>query len=177
MTCGLWTAVMKVLFMVDISSLYRLKLLHLYSRLWVCWGNLVLMLQLTPEIWQIECCIDEWITGVKEDIKFSSAAYSSVYMGHLSSLQRFDERTSAYKLLGKITDNILDVARYVPVHSLHHWLKVMARLHAGVNLFQETRATPFGFTDNIFDDAIREYEAETREAARERSHEVMGSDV
>ncbi|KIK32757.1 hypothetical protein CY34DRAFT_46375, partial [Suillus luteus UH-Slu-Lm8-n1] len=53
----------------------------------------------------------EWITGVKEDIKFSSAAYSSVYMGHLSSLQRFDERTSAYKLLGKITDNILDVAR------------------------------------------------------------------
>lgn len=53
----------------------------------------------------------------------------------------------------------------------------MARLHAGVNLFQETRATPFGFTDNIFDDAIREYEAETREAARERSHEVMGLDV
>ncbi|KAG1764173.1 hypothetical protein EV702DRAFT_982245 [Suillus placidus] len=68
----------------------------------------------------IECCIDEWITGVKEDIKFSSNAYSSVYVGHLSSLQRFDERTSAYKLLGKIADNILDIARYVPVHSLHH---------------------------------------------------------
>jgi hypothetical protein len=53
----------------------------------------------------------------------------------------------------------------------------MARLHAGVNSLQETHATPFGFTDNIFDDAIREYEAETREAVRERSHEVMDSDV
>ncbi|KAG1774494.1 hypothetical protein EV702DRAFT_1280597 [Suillus placidus] len=105
----------------------------------------------------IECCIDEWITGVKEDIKFSSNAYSSVYVGHLSSLQCFNERTSAYKLLGKIADNILDIAR----------------LHAGVDSFQVTHATPFGFTDNIFDDAIQEYEAETREAARERSHEVI----
>ncbi|KAG1779093.1 hypothetical protein EV702DRAFT_1195608 [Suillus placidus] len=88
----------------------------------------------------IECCIDEWITEVKEDIKFSSNAYSSVYVGHLSSLQHFDERTSTYKLLGKIADNILDIAR----------------LHAGVDSFQATHATPFGFTDNIFDDAIRE---------------------
>ncbi|KAG1775839.1 hypothetical protein EV702DRAFT_1233191 [Suillus placidus] len=107
----------------------------------------------------IECCIDEWITGVKEDIKFLSNAYSSVYVGHLRSLQHFDEWTSAYKLLGKIADNILDVAR----------------LHAGVDSFQATHATPFGFTDNIFDDVIREYEAETREAAAvaRESHEVM----
>ncbi|KAG1784954.1 uncharacterized protein HD556DRAFT_1250576, partial [Suillus plorans] len=64
----------------------------------------------------IECCLDEWITGMKEDIKFSSTAYTPVYLVHLSSLQRFDERTSHYKLLEKIRVNILDVAQYVGGH-------------------------------------------------------------
>lgn len=53
---------------------------------------------------------------MKEDIKFSSTAYTPVYLVHLSSLQRFDERTSHYKLLEKIRVNILDVARYVGGH-------------------------------------------------------------
>ncbi|KAG1892034.1 hypothetical protein F4604DRAFT_1564880, partial [Suillus subluteus] len=61
----------------------------------------------------LECCIDEWMTGVKEDIKFSSVAYSPVYLLHLNSLQRFEERTAAYKLLGKIGVDLLDVAQYV----------------------------------------------------------------
>ncbi|KAG1867731.1 hypothetical protein F4604DRAFT_1927535 [Suillus subluteus] len=74
----------------------------------------------------IECCIDEWLTGVKEDIKFSSAAYAPVYQVHLTSLRHFDERTSVYKLLEKICDNVLDVAR----------------LHAGVHLAQPGLATP-----------------------------------
>ncbi|KAG1747172.1 uncharacterized protein EDB91DRAFT_1048787 [Suillus paluster] len=59
----------------------------------------------------IECCIDEWITGVREDIKFASITYSPIYLVHLESLRLFDERTAAYKLLGRITDNLLDVAR------------------------------------------------------------------
>ncbi|KAG1890065.1 hypothetical protein F4604DRAFT_1914615 [Suillus subluteus] len=96
----------------------------------------------------IECCIDEWLTGVKEDIKFSSAAYAPVYQVHLTSLRRFNERTSAYKLLEKICDNVLDVAR----------------LHAGVHLAQPGLATPVSFADTVFEDAIREYEAETRDA-------------
>jgi hypothetical protein len=61
----------------------------------------------------MECCIDEWLTGVREDIKFASVTYSPVYLVHLESLQRFEERTAAYKLLAKIRDNILDVARLV----------------------------------------------------------------
>ncbi|KAG0692026.1 hypothetical protein DFH29DRAFT_1052861, partial [Suillus ampliporus] len=65
----------------------------------------------------VKCCIDEWITGVREDIKFASIAYSPVYAVHLESLRRFEERTAAYKLLGRISNNLLDVARF----------------HAGVN--------------------------------------------
>ncbi|KAG1847773.1 hypothetical protein C8R48DRAFT_586216, partial [Suillus tomentosus] len=61
----------------------------------------------------IECCIDEWLQGVKEDIKFTAATYGSIYQTHLSSLQRFDERTAPYKLLERICDNLHDVARYV----------------------------------------------------------------
>ncbi|KAG1739155.1 uncharacterized protein EDB91DRAFT_1248911 [Suillus paluster] len=95
----------------------------------------------------IECCINKWITRVKEDIKFSLATYSPIYLVHLSSLQQFDERTSGYKLLGKFGANILEVAR----------------LHAGVNSLA-AQATPIGFTDDVFDDAIQEYEAEARDA-------------
>ncbi|KAG2073877.1 hypothetical protein BDR04DRAFT_1115990 [Suillus decipiens] len=50
----------------------------------------------------IECCIDEWLQGVKEDIKFTAATYGSIYQTHLSLLQRFDERTAPYKLLERI---------------------------------------------------------------------------
>ncbi|KAG1871483.1 hypothetical protein F4604DRAFT_1583260 [Suillus subluteus] len=61
----------------------------------------------------IECCIDEWLQGIKEDIKFTAATYGSVYQTHLSSLQRFDERTAPYKLLERICDNLHDMARCV----------------------------------------------------------------
>ncbi|KAG1784618.1 uncharacterized protein HD556DRAFT_1221226, partial [Suillus plorans] len=50
----------------------------------------------------IECCIDEWLPGIKEDIKFTSATYGAVYNNHLGSLLRFDERTAPYKLLERI---------------------------------------------------------------------------
>ncbi|KAG1831210.1 hypothetical protein DFJ58DRAFT_671426, partial [Suillus subalutaceus] len=61
----------------------------------------------------IGCCIDEWLQGLKEDIKFTAATYGCVYQTHLSSLQRFDERTAPYKLFERICDNLHDVARYV----------------------------------------------------------------
>ncbi|KAG2108840.1 hypothetical protein BD769DRAFT_1392651 [Suillus cothurnatus] len=59
----------------------------------------------------IECCIDEWLQGIKEDIKFTAATYGSVYQTHLSSLQHFNECTAPYKLLTRIRENLHDVAR------------------------------------------------------------------
>ncbi|KAG2029793.1 hypothetical protein BDR03DRAFT_1017946 [Suillus americanus] len=119
-----------------------------------------LTIQLTPSLVKmmtkrtshIECCIDEWMTGVKEDIKFSSVAYSPVYLLHLNSLQRFEEQTAAYKLFSKIGVNLLDVA----------WM------HAGVDLFM-TAVTIDSFTDDVFDDAIREHEAKAQEAQEAHS--------
>ncbi|KAG0698833.1 hypothetical protein DFH29DRAFT_1002457 [Suillus ampliporus] len=70
-----------------------------------------------------------------------------VYLLHLNSLRRFEERTAAYKLLGKIGVDLLDVAR----------------MHTGVDLLMAA-VTIDSFTDDVFDDVIREYEDEAREA-------------
>jgi hypothetical protein len=43
---------------------------------------------------QIECCIDEWISGIRADIPFSTALYKDVYEDHIRCLERFDKVTS-----------------------------------------------------------------------------------
>lgn len=95
------------------------------------------------------------MTGVKEDINFSSLAYSPVYLLHLNSLQRFDEQTAAYKLLGKIGVNLLDVARYFFYYLCRSSSKLtfIQRMHAGVDPFMAA-VTIDSFTDDVFDEAI-----------------------
>ncbi|KAG2097755.1 uncharacterized protein F5147DRAFT_714810 [Suillus discolor] len=100
----------------------------------------------------IECCVDEWSQGIKEDIKFTSAGYGAVYNHHLSSLQRFDERTAPYKLLSKIHINLHDTARF----------------HTGVASLIPLSATSQAHIDDAaFEDAIREYQREGKDAAVE----------
>ncbi|KAG2106484.1 hypothetical protein BD769DRAFT_1675906 [Suillus cothurnatus] len=89
----------------------------------------------------IECCIDEWLQGIKEDIKFTATTYGSVYQTHLSSLQHFDERTAPYKLLTRIRQNLHDVARF----------------HAGVET-PTTMSDRSRISDEAFEDAIREHQ-------------------
>ncbi|KAG2086371.1 hypothetical protein BD769DRAFT_1681213 [Suillus cothurnatus] len=89
----------------------------------------------------IECCIDEWLQGIKEDIKFTATTYGSVYQTHLSSLQHFNERTAPYKLLTRIRQNLHDVARF----------------HAGVET-PTTVSDRSRISDEAFEDAIREHQ-------------------
>lgn len=42
---------------------------------------------------QIECCIDEWISGIRTDIPFSTTLYKDVYEDHIRCLERFDKIT------------------------------------------------------------------------------------
>ncbi|KAG1884655.1 hypothetical protein F4604DRAFT_1919126 [Suillus subluteus] len=96
----------------------------------------------------MECCVDEWTTGVREDVKFSSVSYGPVYLAHLDSLQWFEGCTAPYKLLDRILDNLLDVAQ----------------LHAGgINPFKTAESVDT-FTNDIFDEAIREYEVKMQAA-------------
>ncbi|KAG1734203.1 uncharacterized protein EDB91DRAFT_1084113 [Suillus paluster] len=91
----------------------------------------------------IECCIDEWLQGLKEDIKFTSATYASIYQAHFDSLQRFHKCTAPYKLLERLCDSLHD----------------RARLHAGVEVLTMLSAASW-IGDEAFDDGIREYQLE-----------------
>ncbi|KAG1859332.1 hypothetical protein DFJ58DRAFT_780680 [Suillus subalutaceus] len=109
----------------------------------------------------MECCVDEWTTGVREDVKFSSVSYGPVYLAHLNSLQQFEERTAPYKLLDRILDNLLD----------------MARLHAGgINPFKTAESVD-AFANDIFDEAIREYEVKMQAARDGRPEGVEAGDA
>ncbi|KAG1829051.1 hypothetical protein DFJ58DRAFT_848828 [Suillus subalutaceus] len=99
----------------------------------------------------IECCIDEWLQGLKEDITFTAATYGCVYQTHLSSLQRFDERTAPYKLFERICNNLHDVARF----------------HAGVEGLATTVSDASQISDKAFEDAIREHQLQEEEDARQ----------
>ncbi|KAG2112915.1 hypothetical protein BD769DRAFT_1391754 [Suillus cothurnatus] len=96
----------------------------------------------------IECCIDEWLQGLKEDVKFTSATYGTVYHGHFGSLQRFDERTAPYRLLERIRTNLHDTARF----------------HAGVDTLTISSSAS-RISDAVFEDAIREYQLEEQDDA------------
>ncbi|KAH7917894.1 hypothetical protein BV22DRAFT_1052118 [Leucogyrophana mollusca] len=89
----------------------------------------------------IECCIDEWATGIKEEIQFSAAAYGDVYRAHLSSLMKFGEHTKKYNLLGKLSQRLHDNARF----------------HSGA----EPIKTRLALSHSAFEAAMREYEEES----------------
>ncbi|KAH7904196.1 hypothetical protein BJ138DRAFT_1119639 [Hygrophoropsis aurantiaca] len=89
----------------------------------------------------IECCIDEWATGIKEDIKFSAAAYGSVYRAHLSSLTKFGEHTKKYNLLEKLSQR----------------LHTNARFYSGAEPIKQREA----LSHDAFEAAMREYEEDS----------------
>jgi len=64
-------------------------------------------------VFQIECCIDEWITGVKTDVTFYADEYRSIYQGHINSLQTFGSVTSKHDLLGRLQRTLYNFGRYV----------------------------------------------------------------
>ncbi|KAH7918565.1 hypothetical protein BV22DRAFT_1024399 [Leucogyrophana mollusca] len=54
----------------------------------------------------IECCIDEWATGTRTDIPFTTQDYRSVYEVHLKCLREFEKHTREHGLLKKICKKI-----------------------------------------------------------------------
>ncbi|KAJ7500773.1 hypothetical protein B0H11DRAFT_1908639 [Mycena galericulata] len=84
----------------------------------------------------IECCIGEWMTGVRVNIDFTEAEYKSVFDGHLRDLIPFDKHTQS--LLDK---------KCVKIHN-------RGRFHACVQPLSELANRGAA----QFDAAIKEYE-------------------
>ncbi|KAG0693776.1 hypothetical protein DFH29DRAFT_1006947 [Suillus ampliporus] len=91
----------------------------------------------------IECCINEWITGIKEDITFSSANYAHIFRDHVDSLMKFDDHTYQYKLLEYLCQNLHDTARF----------------HSGAESLATSKTAP-RVSVYAFQEAIHEYEEE-----------------
>ncbi|TDL30147.1 hypothetical protein BD410DRAFT_834329 [Rickenella mellea] len=89
----------------------------------------------------IQCCIDEWSTGVREKIEFSAASYSSDYNKHLEVIEDFAKRTVAFQMVPKLLTRILKNARF----------------HAKVE--PNKRRTTHGLNEDQFTAAIEEFEA------------------
>ncbi|KAJ7088510.1 hypothetical protein B0H15DRAFT_1022499 [Mycena belliarum] len=60
----------------------------------------------------IECGIDEWATGVKTDVPFTSADYRSVYLDHLKALDDFEKHTASRDILGNILTRVHNIGRF-----------------------------------------------------------------
>ncbi|KAI6046650.1 hypothetical protein EDC04DRAFT_2597785 [Pisolithus marmoratus] len=62
----------------------------------------------------IECCIDEWVTGKRGDIPFTTQEYHSVYKVYLKCLQDFDVAMKEVSVLPAICTRIYEASH---IHS------------------------------------------------------------
>ncbi|KAF8212895.1 hypothetical protein K438DRAFT_1957477 [Mycena galopus ATCC 62051] len=59
----------------------------------------------------IECGIDEWATGIKTDVPFTSADYRTTYTDHIASLTAFEKHSAPRDILGNILTRLHNVGR------------------------------------------------------------------
>ncbi|KAJ7266483.1 hypothetical protein B0H12DRAFT_976850, partial [Mycena haematopus] len=59
----------------------------------------------------IECGIDEWATGIKTDVPFTSAEYRSTYLEHIKALNDFEKRSAPRDILGNILTRLHNIGR------------------------------------------------------------------
>ncbi|KDQ54673.1 hypothetical protein JAAARDRAFT_401315 [Jaapia argillacea MUCL 33604] len=104
----------------------------------------------------IECCIDEWGSGIKTDINFTAVEYKRVYDAHVESLVNFGQHTSHYNLLDKLCNK----------------LAVDGRFFSGADPINATIAAAVPMS--AFDAAIREYEDDLTEPESDDEAVVQG---
>ncbi|KAI6020919.1 hypothetical protein BKA83DRAFT_19519 [Pisolithus microcarpus] len=62
----------------------------------------------------IECCIDEWMTGMRTDIPFTIQEYRGTYESHLKCLHAFEDAMKDYDVLPAICTRLYEAGR---IHS------------------------------------------------------------
>ena len=71
---------------------------------------------------QIECAIDEWMTGTRMNVPFTIQEYRGTYKSHLKCLQDFDQATKQYGVLKGICTKLWEDGWYVCILSYLHRL-------------------------------------------------------
>ena len=62
---------------------------------------------------QMECGIDEWGTGIKTEVPFTTMDYHPMFDAHLKCLCELQEATKKHELLDKICFKLYNVGWYV----------------------------------------------------------------
>ncbi|KAF8204158.1 hypothetical protein K438DRAFT_1819207 [Mycena galopus ATCC 62051] len=91
----------------------------------------------------VECGIDEWATGIKTDVPFTSADYRSIYTDHINSMTAFEKRSAPRDILGNILTRLHNVGRF----------------HSGSQPLVAARTT--SLSTSAIDAAIREYDEDS----------------
>ena len=96
----------QVSFSAFITRLFIANVTPHISKMELLWGAVQLCTALASSpsspshcsslLMQIECCIDEWVTGTQMDISFTVQDYCSIYDSHVKCLQEFDKATKEY---------------------------------------------------------------------------------
>ncbi|KAJ7690981.1 hypothetical protein B0H17DRAFT_1063845 [Mycena rosella] len=60
----------------------------------------------------IENSIDEWATGIRTDLPFTTTDYRSVYESHIQALQKFEDQTQPHKILDNILVRLHNIGRF-----------------------------------------------------------------
>ena len=64
----------------------------------------------------MECCIDEWVTGIHADAPFSAVSYRDVFVEHLRCLNDFIVHTKKHGLFENIREKLYNRGWYVFPH-------------------------------------------------------------
>lgn len=76
-------------------------------------GFWVVLLIIYSDFCKVECCLDEWVTGEREDVDFSANTYTPKYEQHLARLKDFDAKTRVNKIMPRLCQHLLANAKYV----------------------------------------------------------------
>ncbi|KAJ7076595.1 hypothetical protein B0H15DRAFT_934291 [Mycena belliarum] len=60
----------------------------------------------------VEHLIDEWATGIRTDVQFTTTDYRSIYEGHITALQQFEDHTQAHFILDNILERLHNIGRF-----------------------------------------------------------------
>ncbi|KZT22703.1 hypothetical protein NEOLEDRAFT_1119325 [Neolentinus lepideus HHB14362 ss-1] len=69
------------------------------------------LVTITLVLTAVQCALEEWVSGQRNDIQFTEAAYGQKFEDNLKELDTFDQKTKDQEIIPRIQGNLLKRAR------------------------------------------------------------------
>ena len=104
---------------------------------------------------QIKCAVQEWATGIHQNVNFDEDVYKSEYDVHFQDLARYETRSQDLKIVSSICQKLAEYGRQVHVDLYaEHTLTQTRRDHTKAPLVRDPAK---GLPAEDFDRAIAAY--------------------